>query len=55
MDWRSSAVTSSGRRDWRRERLCEVLEGGRRRRRSRDASRDIEEVGGRGRGDDGGV
>ena len=32
---------SSGRRDWRRVRLWAVFEGGRRRRRSRDASRDI--------------
>src|SRR5271170_755327 len=41
MDWRRSAVTSSGRRDWRSWRLWEVLDGGRRRRRSREASRDI--------------
>ena len=34
-------MTSSGRRDWRRVRLWAVFEGGRRRRRSRDASRDI--------------
>lgn len=30
---------SSGSNDWRRFRLCDVLEGGRRRRRSSDASR----------------
>ena len=30
---------SSGSSDWRRWRLCDVFEGGRRRRRSRDASR----------------